>query len=555
MKLWLQYILIALLAVISSSLTIQVNAQEPGRGAVISDSPEKSERDGRYVISVIGIDDYQYWPKLDNAVQDAIGTAKVLTEKFGFLEPVEPLLDEKATKSEIERLIKDKLRNSLEEKDNLILFFAGHGHTRVDQVGGIKHETGFLVPVEAEAGSSEKWSQYIEIESLLTAIGKLPVRHILVILDSCHSGFALSGAHKKRSWQRYENSLRTKISRRVITSARRDEKAIDSGPIAGHSLFSGVFVEGLDRSLADLDDSDFITSSEIGLFLQQTVGRYSDSQQTPDFGSFYFDDRGEMVIPIDIGNTRDAMKRRAFSALKRGELDEVRRIVMELERQGFASPQLLYFKYRLDLADRNPYEAYRNIKYLDSAEWAEGTIPLSHHDVQQQSIRVRFWEPLLVLPEKDFPLDVRFYAGASKGELKRVEPSTDRKFGGYEVQVGDYNRLVITNPMNTTWHVYMIDIDQDGRIEPVPLWDSDTQFEGLAAGRKEGSYIFKHGGNVAGMSEYRLFASPHRISRLISPPSATARAGIISFDEAHAIGMKSKSIIYRAVPKDFMPKK
>jgi hypothetical protein len=249
------------------------------------------------------------------------------------------------------------------------------------------------------------------------------------------------------------------------------------------------------------------------------------------------------------------MKRRAFSALKRGELDEVRRSVMELERLGSASPQLLYFKYRLDLADRNPDKAYRGIKNLDSAKWSEGTIPLSRHDVREQRVRVRFWEPMLALPEKDFPVDVKFYAGASESKLKQIDPSSNGKFKGYEVQVGDYIRLVFSNPKNTTWHIYMIDIDQDGRINPIPLWDSDTQLEGLVAGSQDGSYIFKHGGNVAGMSEFRLFASPHRIRRFVSPPSTAARSAIIAFDEADAIGIKSKSIIYRAVPKDFMPKK
>ncbi|MEN8689054.1 MAG: caspase family protein, partial [Desulfobacterales bacterium] len=450
MKYRLQDIL-ALVAILSVGWTMLLYAQESKRGVITANSTETSESNGRYVVSVIGIDDYQYWPKLDNAVQDAIGTAKVLTEKFGFLEPVKPLLNEKATKYEIERLIKDELRYTLQKKDNFILFFAGHGHTRVDQVGVTEYETGFLVPVEAEAGSKEKWSQYIEIESLLTAIGKLPARHILVVLDSCHSGFALGAVQKLRSWQRYEHSLRTKISRKVITSARRDEKALDSGPVAGHSLFSGAFVEGLDRSLADLDDSDFITSSEIGLFLQQSVGRYSNSQQTPDFGSFYLDDRGEMVIPITIGNTQDAMKRRAFSALKRGEFDEVRRIVMELERQGITSPQVVYLRYRLDMAGRNPEGAYRAIENLYLAQWAEGSIPLSHYDVRRQWVRVRFWKPFLALPENDFPLDVQFYTGTSKNELKRAKPSKIGNLKGYELNTGDFMRLTLMNSSTETW--------------------------------------------------------------------------------------------------------
>ena len=38
--------------------------------------------------------------------------------------------------------------------------------------------------------------------------------------------------------------------------------------------------------------------SALGLYVQQRVQTYPHSQQTPDFGAFAFDDRGEMVIPL-----------------------------------------------------------------------------------------------------------------------------------------------------------------------------------------------------------------------------------------------------------------
>jgi hypothetical protein len=158
------------------------------------------------------------------------------------------------------------------------------------------------------------------------------------------------------------------------------------------------------------------------------------------------------------------------------------------------------------------------------------------------------------LPENDFPLDVQFYTGTSKNELKRAKPSKIGNLKGYELNTGDFMRLTLMNSSTETWHVYMIDIDQDGRINPIPLWDSDTQFDGLASGGLEDSYVFKHDGDAPGMSEFRLFASPRRIKRLISPPSTAARGVIIELDEAVAMGVKSKSIIYRAVPKELMPK-
>lgn len=277
-------------------------------------------KQGRLLVVAIGINEYVYWQKLRNAVQDAIGLQQMLIDKLGFSAPIPPLINEAATKVAIASLIEDRLREELQEDDNLVLFFAGHGHTRIDKVGGkVVGETGFIVPVEAR-GPKEYWSDYIQIDPLLQSISRLPARHILVILDSCHSGFALGEAMKSfRDAVRYEKDLSSRISRKVITSARREQLALDGGPIPGHSLFTGTLVDGFNWGKADLDGNGLITSSELGLFIQQKVGQASESRQTPDFGSFYFDDRGEMVISLR-NQSFDALKARAFSALQKGEL-------------------------------------------------------------------------------------------------------------------------------------------------------------------------------------------------------------------------------------------
>jgi uncharacterized caspase-like protein len=266
-------------------------------------------KQGRLLVVVIGIDEYQYWQKLKNAVNDAVGFQQVLMDKLGFIAPIEPLKNEQATKTAINSLVEDQLREILQEDDNLILFFAGHGHTRVDKLvdklGDQTIETGYLIPVEAS--SSNKYSEYIEIEPFLKSVAKLPAKHILVILDSCHSGFALSGVEQYRDAVTYTKDLSSKVSRRVITSALREQTAIDVSPIPGHSLFTGTLINGFNSGEADLDGNGLITSSELGLFLQVKVGQASNSKQTPDFGAFHFDKRGEMVISILQENNKIAI--------------------------------------------------------------------------------------------------------------------------------------------------------------------------------------------------------------------------------------------------------
>jgi uncharacterized protein len=254
----------------------------------------------RKIVVVIGIDQYAHLPKLRCAVSDAMGVQSLLLSRFGFEAPIPALTNQAANKGAIESLVEDRLRNVLKPDDALLLFFAGHGTTRVDRLGDVTVETGYLAPIEARG--ADVFGDLINMEELLRKIGRLPARHILVMLDACHSGMALGSAMSQyRSMDSFVHRLVRNMSRRVITSARRDEPALDSGPIPGHSLFTGAFIQGLTSGAADLDKNGIITFSELALCLQQWVGQASGSRQTPDYGAFHHDDRGELVLAASPG--------------------------------------------------------------------------------------------------------------------------------------------------------------------------------------------------------------------------------------------------------------
>jgi hypothetical protein len=99
-------------------------------------------------------------------------------------------------------------------------------------------------------------------------------------------------------------ALQVRQSRLIITSALDDELALDSGPVDGHSLFTGCLIEGLTGGLpGDVvwNGRPVITGSQIAQYVRQRVQTYPGRpgwRQTPDFGCFDFDDRGEMLIPV-----------------------------------------------------------------------------------------------------------------------------------------------------------------------------------------------------------------------------------------------------------------
>jgi tetratricopeptide (TPR) repeat protein len=239
------------------------------------------------------------WPRLANAVNDAKGAAW-LFKQLGFVEATAPLLDEAATCDAMRRLVTEDLAH-LSQDDSLVLFFAGHGHTHVASVGDTPVKIGCVIPVDARGPRGHVSASWLQLDSWLRDIARLPPRHILVIIDACHGGVALSAAHRWRDAVARTatdlDALQTRHSRRIITSALDDQRALDNGPRPGHSLFTGCLIEGLSGGIAT-DGRRAVTGSELGVYLQQRVRSYPESNQTPDFGAFDLDDRGDIVMPV-----------------------------------------------------------------------------------------------------------------------------------------------------------------------------------------------------------------------------------------------------------------
>lgn len=501
---------------------------------------ESAIENGRSVLVVIGIDDYRHWQKLRNPVSDAEGVHHVLMEKFGFVNPIPPLLNQAATKSAILNLVEDQLRKELNENDRLVLFFAGHGHTRVDKIGGKDIDTGFLVPVEAKTGAEEQWSDYIKLDDFLQTISTLPARQVLVILDSCHSGFAVGGSLKnfRGETNRFEADLAQRVSRRVITSAMRDQLARDDGPLPDHSLFAGLLVNGLNWGRSDLDGNGLVTSSELGLYLQQVVGTATGSNQTPDFGAFDLDDRGELIISLK-HQTFDALKARAFNALYRGQLEDLRHLTKEASNFRPKSPQAHYLNYR-QLMDRKIPEAFKSIQDLLDLKPPPGVIPLSSFDLGTLQYQLRYWEPALSIPDGEASITIEFLSGDSKESLEVIQVKEYE--GGvfmHPIKAGEIIQLKIGNTSESPLDAYMIEIDTDGRVTPIRLWeDLDRLLSGIPPHTVVESLPFRDGGE-RGVSEWRLFTSSIRLNMLAAPPSRGARGSSLPFVSPEGVRVKT----------------
>lgn len=333
---------------------------------------------GRRLIVSVGINEYQAWRDLDNAVSDAEGFLTTLVERFGYETLAPPLLNEAATQDALMALVKDQLPQMVKPDDTVVVFYAGHGATQTPPPGSPSAApTGYLVP--ADAPREEQWSRYVPLDEFLEAIALLPARHVLVILDACYSGVVLGAAvEKTRSSERYTADLMRQRSRRIITSARASQRALDGG-FQNHSLFTGTLIEGLISGRADYDKNSVVTASELSLYVEQQVAQTSNAQQTPDYGAFQFDERGELIFPINEGARAQSLSQ-AMQLRVLGKTDQFM-ASFSADLASRRDPRARYLKYLHALQSRNHLAAVDNITALQEDGFEPGLLPLPDGDI------------------------------------------------------------------------------------------------------------------------------------------------------------------------------
>ncbi len=192
---------------------------------------------GQYYALVIGNNNYKKLPSLDTPINDAVAVEKVLKEKYGFKTKILQNANRYQILSEL-----NKLRAELNEKDNLLIYYAGHGE--LDKV----NMRGHWLPVDADADNTANWISTVAITDILNSMS---VKHIMVVSDSCYSGTmtrsslarieAGSDSAKKTKWLKAMLKAR---SRTVLTSGGM-KPVMDGSENGEHSIFANAFLKAL----------------------------------------------------------------------------------------------------------------------------------------------------------------------------------------------------------------------------------------------------------------------------------------------------------------------
>lgn len=173
---------------------------------------------------------------LDTPYKDVEVLAALLEDQYGF--DVNVLKD--ATRQQMLSVF-NEATEKLSGDDNLLIYYAGHGHYDKD------YDQGYWLPVDASAEDRTTW---IDSGSVKDMIKRMSAKHVLLVADSCFSGTLLRSANNARSSKFYE-IIASRTARLAMTSGNI-EPVMDGGG-DGHSIFARQFINTLltDRPIID----------------------------------------------------------------------------------------------------------------------------------------------------------------------------------------------------------------------------------------------------------------------------------------------------------------
>lgn len=240
-----------------------------------STTPQKN----RYAI-VIGIEQYrQRLPRVEFASHDAQVMRDYLVKSLGYPEEnVVMLLNQQATRTDIEKYIERWLPNHVDKNSSVFVYYSGHGAPNP------KTSEGYLVPYDGDPTFLDVTGY--PIKRLYEQLGQLASKENLVVLDSCFSGSGGRSVVAKGTRPvviTTESPILLSGKTIVLTASAGDQVSNTYSP-KGHGLLTYFFLKGL-RGEADKNQDKVIDLQELFAYLKPSVEgtarREYNSEQTP----------------------------------------------------------------------------------------------------------------------------------------------------------------------------------------------------------------------------------------------------------------------------------
>jgi len=233
---------------------------------------------------IIGVGGYESTavPKLRYPVADADAIYQTLIASGGFKKENILLLTDKTERKPTLRNIKwalgTFLARSAHKDDLVVIYFAGHGASEVDQ-RGVERDglSKYLVPSDADP--DDLYSTALPMDEMQNVLARIEAERVTVFLDACYSGaaggrtFASTKTRTVNVDDIFLERLTRSKGRAIVTASRPSELSVEL-PELGHGLFTYYLVRGL-QGYADLNRDGIVSLQELYEYLTQEVSRKS----------------------------------------------------------------------------------------------------------------------------------------------------------------------------------------------------------------------------------------------------------------------------------------
>jgi len=258
--------------------------EDDRKGIVSADEQQNRKRDtvnGNTYALLFATNVYDYFGDLVNPVLDAQTIAAELSESYGVITTVVT----NATLEQTASRIREFASRDYGEKDNLLVFFAGHGV--YDDV----FREGYVISRDSKSDDLGKTS-YLSHSNLRTMINNIDCPHIFLVMDVCFGGtfdphlastHRGGGMYSDISTEEFINRKMKYTTRLYLTSGGKEY--VPDGRPGFHSPFARRFIESL-RYYGG--DDGILTTAEILQFVEKVnpqprFGEFGDNEPGSDF--------------------------------------------------------------------------------------------------------------------------------------------------------------------------------------------------------------------------------------------------------------------------------
>ena len=158
------------------------------------------------------------------------------------------------------------LRKTVSAKDNILIYYAGHGYLDKDM------DEGFWLPIDAVEDDQVHW---IANDTIMRSVRAMKAKHVMVVADSCFSGTLTRGIKVINKSSDYIKEIVKKKARTVLTSGGLEPVSDVGG--GNNSVFAASFLRILN------ENSGVMNGSELFIKIRKQVMQNT-KDQTPEYG-------------------------------------------------------------------------------------------------------------------------------------------------------------------------------------------------------------------------------------------------------------------------------